>query len=159
AGIGPGRTSKHGNWIIPIIVVLFDEGPEGIGPASARKVATKGVFIHVRGHGQLVQVVLAGGTISSLARLLHRRHQQTDKYGNNGNHHEQFNQRERFLSRSQKEQHANPPHKKKTMSPVYSKRMGEEGFAGARTQLEAVSRQSHIDPGTIAFPLTVFFLV
>src|SRR5262249_263984 len=113
AGIGPGRTRKHGNWIIPIIVVLFDEGPEGIGPASARKVATKGVFIHVRGHGQLVQVVLAGGTISSLARFLDRRHQETDEYGNNGNHHEQLNQRERFLSRSQKEQHAYPPHKKR----------------------------------------------
>jgi len=42
---------------------------------------------------QLFQIIAAGGSSSSLARLLHSGQQQCHEYGDDGDYHQQFNQR------------------------------------------------------------------
>src|SRR5262249_38155833 len=48
----------------------------------------------VNGQPHLLEVVLAGGPIGRLADLLHRRNQQRDQDGDDGDHHEQLDERE-----------------------------------------------------------------
>jgi hypothetical protein len=48
------------------------------------------------GQGELLEVVLALAARRGLADLLHRRHQQADQNGNDGDHHEQLDERERL---------------------------------------------------------------
>src|SRR5579875_3537027 len=48
----------------------------------------------VTGDGHLMKVVLALGTVGGLAHFLHRRQQQTDQNGDDGDHYQQLDQRE-----------------------------------------------------------------
>ena len=47
-----------------------------------------------RGQSHLFQVVLGTHAVGGFAHLLHRGHQQTHQHRDDGDHHQQFNQRE-----------------------------------------------------------------
>ena len=53
-----------------------------------------GVVVAVHGQGQLLQVVRALGAVGRFANLLHGGQQQPDQHRDDGNHHEQLDQRE-----------------------------------------------------------------
>ena len=48
----------------------------------------------VQGQADLLEVALAAGAVGRLAHLLHRGQEQSDQHGDDGNHHQQLDQRE-----------------------------------------------------------------
>ena len=86
-------------------IVLLDIGQKKDHPALARQRAGIGgrrphrcreeaarVVEVMQGEADLLQVVFALDAIGGLAHLLHGRQQQADEHGNDGNHHQQFDQ-------------------------------------------------------------------
>jgi hypothetical protein len=53
-----------------------------------------GIVVVVAGEGELFEVVLALHAVGRLAHLLHGGQQQPDEDGNNGDHDQQFDERE-----------------------------------------------------------------
>ena len=60
-------------------------------PVSWRKLLID-VFVIQQSEAELFQVVGAGHAVGSFAHLLHGRHKQGDEDGDDGNHHQQFDQ-------------------------------------------------------------------
>src|SRR5262249_41896490 len=56
------------------------------------------IVVVVEGERQLLEVVLAAGPVGSLAHLLHGGQEQADEDGDDGDHHQQLDQRERAAS-------------------------------------------------------------
>jgi hypothetical protein len=54
-------------------------------------------MVTVCGHAELSQVVAAPHPIGGLAALLHRGQQQADQYSDDGDNHQQFDQRETVI--------------------------------------------------------------
>ena len=63
-------------------------------PVHGRGQTTLGVVVVVRGQTDLAQVVGAGNPVGRFPHPLHRRHEHADQYGNDGNHHQELDQRE-----------------------------------------------------------------
>jgi len=59
---------------------------------SARRKLLLVIVIVVAGKAELLEVVLALDAVCRFARPLHGGHQQTNEDGNDGDHHQQFNQ-------------------------------------------------------------------
>jgi len=111
------RADCHpGSFLAARIVVLdvaevgHADRPVAHGQASGRRDARSGFepgavepalvvlsVLHVR-HPDLFQVVRAGRGLGLVARLVERREQHRRQDGNDGDHHEQFDQREILLS-------------------------------------------------------------
>src|SRR5262249_39188244 len=62
-------------------------------PAARREIAV-GVVVGVKGEADLLEVVLAAEARGGLADLLHRGDQQGDQHREDGDHHQQLDQRE-----------------------------------------------------------------
>ena len=62
---------------------------------------TVGVAVVVDSQAELFEVVLAAHAIGCLAHLLHGRQQEADQDGNDGDHHQELDQRERTASRGE----------------------------------------------------------
>ncbi len=97
------QEGKHG-VIVPAIPGIgwckaLREGGVGTIGAERRKRAARVVDI-VDGQAELLQVVFAFDPRGSLAHLLHGRQQQPDQDGNDGDHHQQFDQREGRTNRT-----------------------------------------------------------
>jgi hypothetical protein len=74
--------------------VRLPVGPESIGAQDrARGIMVVGAFKVGRGQGKLVQVVLASRAGRRLPYSLHRCQQKTKKNGDDGDHHQQLDQR------------------------------------------------------------------
>jgi hypothetical protein len=78
--------------------------PEVIAPAIGETLV--GVMEAVAGKGHLLEIVGALRARRRLAHLLHGRHQEGDQNGDDGDHHQQFDQCERTSTRSF---HGEPP--------------------------------------------------
>jgi len=66
-----------------------------VGAHLAGREFTVGVVVTVEGQADLLEVIAALHSIGRLAHLLHRGQQQADQHANDGNHHQQFDERER----------------------------------------------------------------
>jgi hypothetical protein len=86
----PGDALAPGEAAVSSGVVLLPEGHELVAMVAG-----------VKGEGgsDLLQVVRAIGQLGLLQRLLHRGYQQGGQDGDNGNHHQEFDEGESLLSR------------------------------------------------------------
>ena len=74
-----------------------------------------GIVAVVQGDADLLEVVGAGHAVGRLAHLLHGGNQQADQYGDDGDNHEQFNQRETTpIPPGEETNHEIPPWEKET---------------------------------------------
>src|SRR5207248_10932431 len=78
---------------------------EVIGRTVARQGA-EGRFVTVTGQGELLEVVRATHAGGRLADLLHGRQEQTDQYGDDGDHHQKFDERKRVTAASESATHS-----------------------------------------------------
>src|SRR5262249_9087795 len=64
--------------------------------AGHRRQTSPGVVAVVQGQSHLLEVVLTFRPVGGFPHLLYGRQEQADQDGDNGNHHQQFDKRERF---------------------------------------------------------------
>jgi hypothetical protein len=102
AGVEPGRVEV----VLVVEAGLLDEWQKLGDPAQLirgrikQRQALVGRFIVEAGQRQLFQVTLACGAVGGLADLLDGREQQANQDGDDGNHHQQLDQRETRMTGS-----------------------------------------------------------
>jgi hypothetical protein len=80
-------------------IALFDIWQYGIGPTVSIKLDRArdpiiGIVKHMGSQAELLEIVFTLYTGGGLSHLLHRRQQEPDQDRDDGNHHQQLNERE-----------------------------------------------------------------
>src|SRR5262249_33142357 len=83
----PWLPDRSRNGYLLIECLLFQKGHQGNERVTGRE-SFIDIVVVVAGQTDLLEVVLALGTVGGLTHLLHGRQQQADEHGNDGDHHQ-----------------------------------------------------------------------